>query len=176
MLEEHTDACHFSLALPKEVKTYTNLKQSIKQEFDLDEHDPALLDTLEGVSDLPELLARAAQSVLLLKAQAKGIDGLIDSLEARKVRYETRADRLRQKILHAMLDTGLKRLPTHELTVLVKSGGQEVDVHTQDLLPEEFLRIKVEPNKQAIGQALKAGENVPGATLVDKPPVLYLRV
>jgi hypothetical protein len=34
--------------------------------------------------------------------------------------------------------------------------------------------IRAEPNKEAIGQSLKAGQNVPGAALSNPEPVLRI--
>lgn len=46
-----------------------------------------------------------------------------------------------------------------------KSESVTIDVPAQEL-PEEYLRIKAEPDKTSIGAALKKGISIPGASIV----------
>lgn len=64
---------------------------------------------------------------------------------------------------------------------LIGTGGRwissrkstSVEILDQDSLPAGFIKMKVEPDKAAIKQALQAGEIVPGAQLNHKESLSY---
>ena len=60
-------------------------------------------------------------------------------------------------------------------TPRLAAGGQQVEVLSVDVLPLEFLRQKIEPDKTAIKAAIAAGRNVPGAALIQGAPTIQIR-
>ena len=64
--------------------------------------DETLRDTLEGLSDLPDILAVTIRSAMEDAAMAKGLKGLLDELKARLDRLEGRADKKRTLAQEAM--------------------------------------------------------------------------
>jgi hypothetical protein len=93
----------------------------------------------------------------LLKAEAKRL------LEIAK-QYENSADKLADRLLQSVIAHG--QIKTAFVTI---SSRKSKSVHLTDekLLPAEFLRIKTEPNKTAIKEALESGQEVQGALIVE---------
>jgi hypothetical protein len=93
----------------------------------------------------------------LLKAEAKRL------LEIAK-QYENSADKLADRLLESVITHG--QIKTAFMTI---SSRKSKSVHLTDekLLPAEFLRIKTEPNKTAIKEALESGLEVQGALIVE---------
>lgn len=75
-------------------------------------------------------------------------------------------ERLRERLTIATLEYGEIHTGTYQITTR-KSESVEVDLNQ---IPEAYTRILVHPiaDKAKIKEALKAGENVPGARLVIK--------
>jgi hypothetical protein len=87
---------------------------------------------------------------------------------------EMKADRLQDQLVALLLrvDPEATRfeLPHHQLTSR-RSAAVEIDPELLPIdLPEEFQRriTRVDPDKDAIKQALKSGREVPGAQLVER--------
>ena len=84
-----------------------------------------------------------------------------------------RAELIRTRMRDAMLALGLKQIKGDRATLTVVFGPHRVEL-AKDFAPElEFVRVKEEIDKSAIRDALKAGRDIPGASLVQEP---YLKV
>lgn len=97
-------------------------------------------------------------------AEAKAIKDEIDRLSARMQTCENDAKRARscaQKIL-AGEKFKTTKVAVHYTTS--KSVDYQGDINE---LPKEYLRIKIDLNKTAIGEALKAGIEIKGASLIE---------
>ena len=70
----------------------------------------------------------------------------------------------------------LKKLELPEATLSVKLGVPRVFISDEAALPDEFWRVKREPDRQKIKQALSELKPVPGATLTNAEDVLAVRV
>ncbi len=144
------------------------------------ELEEALIDQSGELT--PELEAKFSAATI---AQEKKVDAygiVIDRLESLSLEYAKRAQRLLSvskgatnivnnlwsNIKYAMRLLEVKELQGNEIRFSL-STGKKVDVFDPALLPEGYLRevIKYEPNLVAIGTALKAGTEVPGARLTD---------
>ncbi len=90
-------------------------------------------------------------------------------------RFEARAGRYKGLMLAAMDAMGWKKREWAEATISVRSGQPNVIITDENLLPQEFTRTKIEPDKESIRTALKTGETVPGAVLSNNLPSLQIR-
>jgi len=94
----------------------------------------------------------------------------IKRIQAIKKTKENSVARLKEMLLHALQvfgqedKTGMKRYET-ALFKLSTRRSQAVEIVDETELPESFFVVKKEASKTAIGNALKAGEEVPGAFL-----------
>jgi hypothetical protein len=93
----------------------------------------------------------------LLKAEAKRL------LEIAK-QYENSADKLADRLLQSVITHG--QIKTAFVTISTRKS-KSVSITDESLLKTEYLRIKTEPNKTAIKEALESGEEVAGALIVE---------
>lgn len=140
---------------------------------ELAEDDILRLDMVEGLTDALGLIDRLIQAEREAKALAQGIDGELDRLKKRQERFEARRTALRKYIMQLLEAAGLKKVERSAATVSISAGKPKVIVTDETLLPDHLVRIKREPNKTAIGEALARGK-VPGVTLSNSEPVLRI--
>ena len=93
----------------------------------------------------------------LLKAEAKRL------LEIAK-QYENSGDKLADRLLQSVITHG--QIKTAFVTISTRKS-KSVSITDESLLKAEYLRIKTEPNKTAIKEALESGQEVAGALFVE---------
>lgn len=101
-----------------------------------------------------------------LDAESKAIREEEKALAARRKSAENKGDRLRSYLQFCLQGEKFK---TARCSVSFRHGQKvEVDENSLAEIPEQFLRYKdPEVDKKAVTEALKAGEAVPGCSLVD---------
>ena len=71
----------------------------------------------------------------------------------------------RTLIFRLMQASGINRHRTTEGNLSVGNAPEKVIITDESAIPDEFMRTTKEPNKTAIKDALKAGNDVSGATM-----------
>lgn len=138
--------------------------------------DDDLADTIEGESgDLEAVILRTLRSALEREATADALKEMGRTMQARMARLAEGAQMMRNAVLHAMTEAGIKKIPAPDMSVSIGAGKQKVQVTDEDLIPLDLCRTKIEPDKTKIGKALEAGQEVPGASLSNSVPVLTIR-
>ncbi len=167
-----------SINLRAAALNHAELREKLKAEYGLADDDQALIDTLDGMSDLKDMLVWAARRAKELEAQSGGLKDYIGQLRERQERIDGAAARLRERIAVAMLDAGETSIKDASLTLSARIGPSKVHVTNELELPPEYMRQKViyTPDKDAIREAIDAGEPVPGAQLTNGQPTLTVRV
>ena len=125
-----------------------------------------LLNTIEGESDVLEVLDRVVEAAIADKK-------LAELARERAKRIEARADRARGvalQIIEALQVSPLER-PLYSASI---SYPRKPLVTNADELPKEMIREA--PDMVAIGKALRAGETIPGAELRNPEAQLTIRV
>lgn len=113
-----------------------------------------------------------AKFILKLESEAEQAAAEIKRIQALKKAKENTVLRLRESLLAALMvftqedAKGIRRYET-PLAKLSTRKSQAVEVLDETLLPSEFWVIKKEVSKSSISQAIKDGEEVPGAQLKD---------
>src|ERR1700721_2013074 len=88
-----------------ETARYGSLSEELRARFaDLDEE--TLQDTLEGLSELPELLKAVMRSSLLDEAYAFGLKGRLSEMKERLDRLVERSSRKRELVCESMVRSG----------------------------------------------------------------------
>ncbi len=123
--------------------------------------DSSALDQLEMARN--EKIENICLFIKDLNAEAKALKEEEAAMKARRTASEKKADSLKD-YLQQML-AGEKFKTARCAVSYRKSDG--VVVSDQNALPDEYIRRKVieEPDKVALKEALKAGEEIPGAFL-----------
>lgn len=98
-----------------------------------------------------------------LKAEIAAIKTETASLKERQAAKEKKLESLNAWLMNA-LDG--QKFETSKCSVHFRTRSDVVDIMDAEAVPIGYRRIKVEPNKEAIKAALKAGESVPGCALI----------
>jgi len=131
---------------------------------EISEEGMAALYVLEG--EKHDVYLAAAAYVKGQRAEAGAVRAVAAAQVARAEKHERHADRL-ERWLQMNVPEGEKLSDARSQIVWRKSTG--VDVTDPEALPELFWRVKVRtertPDRPMIAEALKAGDEVPGARL-----------
>lgn len=138
--------------------------------------DPdCLLDTLEGATDLTGQLAALIRSALVDEALVSGMAEYQARLAERKRILAERAQRKRSVALRYMAELAMHKITAPDFTATMQAGPPAVVVVAEELIPDEYVRIKREPDKAAIRHALKGKAVVNGCYLSNGADVLVVR-
>jgi hypothetical protein len=145
-----------------------------KIEPDIDEQ--TLADTVEGLTDLHEIVQAIIRSALLEEGLARGLRCRIADMQERLNRFEDRASKRRQIAKDVMVDLGLKKLTAPDFTVSLRPGAPGLMIIDEDAVPKTYWEPG-EPRlrRQILANDLKQGEEVAGASLSDPQPFLVVR-
>jgi hypothetical protein len=144
-------------------------------------HDPAideqtLADTVEGLTDLPEIIIAIVRSALADQALATGLKGWIAEMEDRLERLQDRASKRRQIAKDVMVDLDIKKITAPDFTVSIRPGLPSLLVLDEAAVPSIYWQ-PVEPrlDRQSLLSELKEGADITGVTLSNPEPVLSVR-
>lgn len=130
----------------------------------------------EAVPHADGVLAALCRAAGEAEANADAVAERIKALSERKARYEAQATEYRRHIATVMDAAGMTRWKSPEFTVSLTPGRAGVVITDPAAIPDDFVRIRREPDKTAIGAALASGADVPGATMANGMPTLTVRV
>lgn len=134
-----------------------------------DEAGPdAIRDTITGMSgeigDVIEEVVKYVRNMELLEQSAKEE---AERIKARADSFAASAKAARASIGKVMELAGKTSCATALFTVTLAKGSDSVEVFDEDLIPDEFMKVKVAqtPDKKAIKAAIDSGAEVPGAKI-----------
>lgn len=133
-------------------------------------------DMVSGSTGAFELLDKIVKRYGECGASIDGLDKYLTQLVARCDRLERRRDGLRSLMHRIMECAALSKAQLDSATLSISAGRPRVIVTQDESIPDDYCRMKREPNKAAIKAALEAGDHVPGAVLSNAEPVLMVRV
>lgn len=166
------------MRLSREVSIWQTLRERLKAQYELEDEDPALIDTLDGATELNERLLKVAMSAKEDVAFAEAIKGMIADLQDRKKRLERRAVYKRDQVAWAMQETGQKSIVGAGLTLGQRMGEAKL-VIDEKMLPEDYTKtvttVEVVPDKDLIKDGLNSGKEIPGVSLSNPMPILTIR-
>lgn len=146
---------------------WQRLKQELIAQFGGGDDD-ALCDTLEGISDLPQMIERVMESIDDDLAFAAALKIQIEQRTERMERYQDRAESKRMLVEGALMRADLKRLELPACTLTIGKRPRTLFVSDESAIPAEFFRPQ--PPKLAtsdLKRALEDGVDVPGAGLTN---------
>lgn len=124
------------------------------------------------VDGIGSLMKRLRQSAELCANEAR-------ALKERADRFERRRDRLAGYVMAVMQANGIAKAEGDKVTLTMMAGRERVHIENENAFVisanDAFVRVvpqSMEPDKQAIKDALLKGDDVPGAALVRGEPTL----
>lgn len=143
---------------------------------ELAEDEVLRADSIEGETGAFEFLSSLVRKIDGTKALASGTAYYIEELRGRKARLDRRENALRDLIMKVMNTADLRKAELPEATLSIRSNQPKVLIINDAEIPDEFMRIKKEPDKLRIKAAMMAHENVPGCVLSNAEPSLAILV
>ncbi len=164
-----------ALPVRSEDQRYTRMRGWLLEQFpDMD--DQTIRDTLEGETDLHEMIAAVIRSALVDDALSTGLRGRLNDMKERLRRLEERGAKKRQLALEAMDEVGLSKLQQPDFTASTRPGSPSLVVTTEGDVPSPYW-VPQPPklDRQALLGELKRGTDIPGVQLNNPKPVLVVR-
>jgi hypothetical protein len=164
-----------ALPLKNELQLYHRLRERLVEHLpNID--DETIRDTLEGITDLHEMIAAVIRSALVDEALHAGLRFRLDDMRDRLSRLELRASKKRGLALEAMTEVGLSKLEQPDFTASARAGTPALVVIAEESIPGAYwLPQPPKLDRQAILGELKRGIEIPGAEMSNPKPVLSVR-
>lgn len=145
-------------------------RAALEELLELDWPDEVVRDTLEGLrGDLETKATNVAAFVRNLEATAAAIHEAEEKMSTRRRAIEARAERIRAYLLAHMQACGITKIECPWFVIARRKNPPSVEIVDEAALPLAFLAQPPppppKPDKRAILEALKRGEDVPGARL-----------
>jgi Gp157 protein len=162
-------------ALRNEVSKYQLLKERLLENCSTIDEE-TLVDTLEGITDLHDMIAAVIRSALVDEALKAGLRSRLEDMRQRLARIEDRGVKKRQLALDTMCEVGLKKLEQPDFTASTRAGMPPLLIVADNLIPEPYwVPQPAKLDRQTLLSDLKRGDVVPGAQLGNPQPCLAVR-
>lgn len=156
--------------LPTLYEIAAEYRTDMEKLADLELSPEAITDTIEGMSGA---LQQKAQNIgALVKHLEVTVDAMKDAeaqLYKRRKAVESRIERIKSYVLNVMQHNNIEKIETPYFNLTVGKNPPAVDIYDPNQVPAHFMKQPEppppEPDKAAIKQSLKLGEDVPGCRL-----------
>lgn len=163
-------------SLSAEASAAADLIAELRDQLAGDDDEQLLRDMVEGETGYNEAMKAAYERYLAIKGEIAASADRLKQIKARKEIAEGRLERLQAQMLRAVEAVGMPFRIEGEATIsAAKSPDKMALTVTIDEVPDEYLRVKIEPDLKAIRGALDAGKAVPFAAKVDGGTHLVIR-
>jgi hypothetical protein len=154
---------------------YRSLRDRIRaQDPQIDEQ--TLADTVEGLTDLHEIVTAVIRSALADEALATGLKSRIADMQERLDRLQDRASKRRQIAKDVMIELDLRKITAPDFTVSIRPGMPSLLVLDEAAVPSIYWQpVAPRLNRQELLSELKEGADIKGVTLSNTEPVLSVR-
>ena len=133
-------------------------------------------DTLEGITNLHEMIAAVIRSALVDEALQAGLRTRLDEMRQRLSRLAERGLKKRQLALEAMNEAGLRKLEQPDFTASARLGAPSLVVTSEQAIPEAYwLPQPQKLDRQKLTCDLRHGDEIAGACLGNAAPLLIVR-
>jgi hypothetical protein len=102
-----------------------------------------------------------------MDAEREAIEQAKKAMAEREKRFKKRIEYLEDYLLSGMEKRGINHISCAYFDIKLKKCPPSVDIIDEDLLPEEYKRVKIEtlPDKIKIKEEMQMGVVIPGASL-----------
>src|SRR5262245_1033029 len=116
---------------------YRHIRDRIQAE-DPQIDEQTLADTVEGLTDLREIVSAIIRSSLADEALATGLKGRIAEMQERLNRLQDRAAKRRRIAKDAMVELNLKKITTPDFSVSIRPGLPSLMVIDEAAVPSIY--------------------------------------
>ncbi len=158
-----------------ELTYHEHLREQIRNEFpDIDEE--TLADTVEGLTNLYEMLGAVVRSHLDDMAMVDALKSRMADMQDRLSRIGKRADKKRELVTSVMEQADLKKLAEADFTVSLRASSAPLVVTEETAIPKPYWKPQAPKlDRQGLIAALKLGGRVPGAVLGNPRMAIAIR-
>ena len=138
--------------------------------------EQTLADTVEGLTDLHEIVAAIVRAALADEALATGLKGRIAEMQDRLDRLQDCAAKRRQIAKDVMVELDLKKITAPDFTISIRPGMPALLVLDEAAVPSIYWQPSAPRlNRQGLLSELKEGADIQGVALSNPEPVLSVR-
>jgi hypothetical protein len=139
--------------------------------------EQTLADTVEGLTDLHDILTAIIRAALADEALAAGLKGRIGEMQGRLERLQERASKRRQIAKDVMLELDIRKITAPDFSVSLRPGLPALQVLDEGAVPSIYWQPSAPRLKrQELLSELKTGAEIEGVALSNPEPVLSVRV
>lgn len=148
----------------------------LKAMLDDPDVDFDLTDTLDGLEgDIQDKAENLLAVVSNFGSDINQIDTEIKRLQARKKTLSGHQDRLREYLRYNMEAGGISKITCPLFSITLTKPRPVVQIDDADKIPDDYIKVTRTPVKTDILRELKAGKEIPGASLGESKPGLMIR-
>ncbi|MGA9561459.1 MAG: siphovirus Gp157 family protein [Pseudolabrys sp.] len=154
---------------------YRTIRDRIRAE-DPQIDEQTLADTVEGLTDLHEIIAAIVRVALADEALATGLKSRIAEMQDRLDRLQDCAAKRRQIAKDVMIELDIKKITAPDFTVSIRPGMPSLLVLDEAAVPSIYWQPR-DPrlDRQGLLNDLKEGTDIKGVALSNPEPVLSVR-
>ncbi len=161
--------------LSRELAHHEYLRSRLEADFP-DADEETLCDTLEGLTNLTDMLAEVLRSALEDQAFGSALRSRIGDMQARLTRIEERARKKRDLVCSVMERADVRKLTEPDLTISLRPSRAPLVVTDEAAIPGDYWKPQpARLDRQGLIAALSAGRDVPGALLGNAPMTISVR-
>lgn len=140
---------------------YAQLQQMIE------DGQEGLEDTLDSITDaVEEKLEAYAMVIKNIESDVEGIKSEEKRLAERRKVMENGVVRMKQAIAETLQNSGQDKVKTEKFTFSWRKSSK-VEVSNIDSLPQQYVKVERTISRADLAKALKAGEQIEGAQLIE---------
>lgn len=126
-----------------------------------DDDERLFADMIEGETDLYKIVGRLHNQIANDEELLVGITARQTELAERKRRLTDRKTVTKAAIGQFMRAAKVAKLELPEATYSVRDGKPKLEIVSADAVPEDFRKVKTEPDKTAINEAFADADDLP---------------
>ncbi len=164
-----------SSPLSRELTHHQYLRERLEADFP-DADEECLHDTLEGLTNLTDMLAEVLRSCLEDQSLASALKARMADMQDLLSRFEERARKKRELVCTVMEEAELKKLMEPDFTVSLRPSRAPLMIIDEEAIPGDYWKPQpAQLDRMGLISALSNGRDIAGAVLGNPPMTISVR-